>query len=342
MKKENRELLIFLVTVYGMTFLVASPWLITWFRGTEPPIFSGGLFSPAAGIILAKCILDRENPLLPKKFFLSLLILSFLSATVSFLTFFFPETFGAPISVALSFLLGFLPFLLLLAEGKESRAAYGLTGQRWKETFLFAGLLLLLSHLSLRLIWVGLFGGLSLQTLLSMGSDTGRILPALLAQLPSALLLSFPTQFSEEYGWRGYLQPCLQKKLGPKSGVLLTSLLWELWHLPAVLFLFSTMAPELPLAQLIITRLVSTVTLGIFLGYAYMKTQNVWCAVLLHGVHNLYATAASAAFADTSAGSSSSWQEFLLWCTVRLLVFLPFLFTKPFRRQPTGLPSPTL
>ena len=124
--------------------------------------------------------------------------------------------------------------------------------------------------------------------------------------------------------------------------MLLTSLLWELWHLPAALFLFSTMAPGFPLAQLIITRLVSTITLGIFLGYAYMKTQNVWCAVLLHGVHNLYATASSAAFADTSAGSSSSWQELLLWCAVRLLVFLPFLFTKPFRRQPTSLPSPTL
>ena len=49
-------------------------------------------------------------------------------------------------------------------------------------------------------------------------------------------LYNFHYHFGEEYGWRSYFQPLLQKKFGIVKGVLLFGVLWELWHLPMVIF----------------------------------------------------------------------------------------------------------
>jgi membrane protease YdiL (CAAX protease family) len=39
----------------------------------------------------------------------------------------------------------------------------------------------------------------------------------------------------EEPGWRGMLQPTLQKKMSPLAAALIVSLVWSLWHLPLYL-----------------------------------------------------------------------------------------------------------
>ena len=46
--------------------------------------------------------------------------------------------------------------------------------------------------------------------------------------------------FGEEYGWRFFLQPRLQKKFGKIKGVILLGVIWGIWHLPLVLFYCST------------------------------------------------------------------------------------------------------
>lgn len=48
------------------------------------------------------------------------------------------------------------------------------------------------------------------------------------------LLAIFPISFigylGEEYGWRYYLQPILQKKYGLRAGVVILGIVWGLWH----------------------------------------------------------------------------------------------------------------
>ena len=40
------------------------------------------------------------------------------------------------------------------------------------------------------------------------------------------------------------------------------------------------------IALLVSVRMLDVVGLAVFFGWAYMKTKNIWCCVLLHGVNN--------------------------------------------------------
>ena len=80
--------------------------------------------------------------------------------------------------------------------------------------------------------------------------------------------LSVVAFFGEEYGWRYYLQPLLQKKFGLKGGVILLGCVWAVWHLPIDFFYYTT--PDMGLAALA-SQFVTCISLGIFMAYTYMK-----------------------------------------------------------------------
>ena len=105
------------------------------------------------------------------------------------------------------------------------------------------------------------------------------------AILIAPLLNAIPT-FGEEFGWRGYLQPKLMP-LGGRKAVLLTSLIWGVWHWPVILmgynygFIYFG-APFLgPLAMIWFT-----LTLGVIFGWLTIKTDSFWPAVIGHGALN--------------------------------------------------------
>ena len=45
-------------------------------------------------------------------------------------------------------------------------------------------------------------------------------------------LMNFVTCFGEEWGWRGYLLPKMSKKLHAVPMLLITGVIWGLWHAP--------------------------------------------------------------------------------------------------------------
>ena len=51
----------------------------------------------------------------------------------------------------------------------------------------------------------------------------------------AALLLSIIKGPVEEFGWRGFVQPLLQRKLAPVWVALIIGIIWGFWHLPAFL-----------------------------------------------------------------------------------------------------------
>ena len=111
------------------------------------------------------------------------------------------------------------------------------------------------------------------------------ILQTLQAFLFAPLLNAIST-FGEEFGWRGYLQPKLLP-LGPRKAILLTGLVWGVWHTPIILMGYNYGldywgAPVLgPIAMTWFT-----VIFGTFLGWMTLKTDSVWPAVIGHGALN--------------------------------------------------------
>ena len=60
-----------------------------------------------------------------------------------------------------------------------------------------------------------------------------------IVRLPFTYLMTIIAFLGEEYGWRFYLQPIMQKKFGMNIGFILLGVVWGLWHTPVDLFFYT-------------------------------------------------------------------------------------------------------
>jgi membrane protease YdiL (CAAX protease family) len=130
------------------------------------------------------------------------------------------------------------------------------------------------------------FSGLA-QTLAQQGIELpadalrGMII-AQFALLPLAPLINAPFSFGEEWGWRGYLLPALLP-LGAWPALILSGVIWGLWHLPVILLGYNY--PEhRDIGWLLMTA--TCVIWGVLFGWTRLATGSVWPAVIAHGALN--------------------------------------------------------
>ena len=132
---------------------------------------------------------------------------------------------------------------------------------------------------------------------------TGSELPAdtvtmmLLAQLPFAVflapVLNIFTTFGEEWGWRGYLVPKVSTHLRIVPTLLITGVIWGLWHalLTVIGHNYGTGYPTWPLGG-IAAMCLFCVVVGIFLTYVTVRTGSCLAAAIGHGAINGFVSAA--------------------------------------------------
>ena len=86
---------------------------------------------------------------------------------------------------------------------------------------------------------------------------------------------------------------------------------------------------------LVLVRMLHVVGLAIFFGWAYMKTKNIWCCVLLHGVNN---EAVSAFDQMTGGDTAENINPFdlsnfdLITIFIAAITMLFFLLAKEYRK----------
>lgn len=109
-------------------------------------------------------------------------------------------------------------------------------------------------------------------------------LPLLLAVTAAQLLPRMLFSLSEEFGWRGYMEPRLAL-LGmtdlPRH--VLVGLLWGVWHFPLIL---GTDYTSVPLWIFLPLFLAATIFLAIIFGQMRKGSGSVWPPVLMHGMGN--------------------------------------------------------
>jgi len=101
-------------------------------------------------------------------------------------------------------------------------------------------------------------------------------------------LLGSLVTIGEEFGWRGYLQEKLLRKYGLNGGLILLGVIWGYWHLPIGLMGWNF--PNQPVLGAFILTPLSTIFLGIFLGWLYLRSRSIWIPTLAHASWNLCAT----------------------------------------------------
>ncbi|WP_346910053.1 CPBP family intramembrane glutamic endopeptidase [Faecalicatena orotica] len=138
-----------------------------------------------------------------------------------------------------------------------------------------------------------------------------------------AIFLSSIAYLGEEYGWRGFLQEKLQTKFGLCKGVIILGVLWELWHIPFYPGWFGSYTPS-QLAAVVLVRITSVVSMAIFIGWAYLRTNNIWVCIIIHMIHN--------SMAGVSRGEMNP-RTVILMVLFGLLPALA-IFTKEFKKKP--------
>ena len=106
----------------------------------------------------------------------------------------------------------------------------------------------------------------------------------LVTNLSTGLVIAFALALGEEIGFRGYALPHLIH-LGPTRALLLSGLMFAVWHFPLIL-----LTPVYPIlgSWLIIgpTLLLTLTFAGVFYGYLRLGSKSIWPSTLAHGIIN--------------------------------------------------------
>lgn len=111
---------------------------------------------------------------------------------------------------------------------------------------------------------------------------TAFVLQFVVGVVAGPLLNAIPS-LGEEWGWRGYLVPRLTSTRGVVAGLMLSGLIWGLWHAPLTLLGYNY--PNLGAgAALYFTGF--CVIAGVVFGWLRLRSGSVWPAVVAHGSLN--------------------------------------------------------
>ena len=97
-------------------------------------------------------------------------------------------------------------------------------------------------------------------------------------------LMGLPQCLGEELAWRGWLLPKLTERFGQLRAVLLTGLVWGIWHAPVVAMGYNYGEGH-PLANVAAMALFCLV-LGVIQGFLFWRTDSIWGPVLFHAAVN--------------------------------------------------------
>jgi membrane protease YdiL (CAAX protease family) len=91
--------------------------------------------------------------------------------------------------------------------------------------------------------------------------------------------------FFEEIGWRAWLLPRLRDRVGARRAVVLTAIVWALWHVPFALSGIQHIDGVSPL-RLALTLPFGTLAMGLILGWLWVRTESIWLVAVAHGSLN--------------------------------------------------------
>ncbi|MCU1329267.1 MAG: putative abortive infection protein [Bryobacterales bacterium] len=91
--------------------------------------------------------------------------------------------------------------------------------------------------------------------------------------------------FFEELGWRAWLLPRLVHRLGARRAMVVTSIIWALWHVPFQLSGIQNIAGVSPI-RLAATLPIGILASGLILGWLWLRTESIWLVAIAHGAAN--------------------------------------------------------
>lgn len=90
----------------------------------------------------------------------------------------------------------------------------------------------------------------------------------------------------EEIGWRGFLLPQMVKIWNVKIAVIVSGLIWAVWHMPIIIA--GLYLPGTPLWYKLPMFVIEVIAITVIMAVLRLKSKSVWPAILLHASHNYF------------------------------------------------------
>ena len=335
---EKKKLWIFIAVAFGLTLLMSIPMYIGFKHGVNLTVFvTVQMYYPACGVILGKLLTRREGENLPLAGYYAVLGTTVLLMVLSFVSLFWESQsiiIIMSIIIALSSIMAYLVFWIC---GKEKMENAGIKRKNIKTSvlviLLFLALYVIYTVLSTYL--TGLRDGDMADQFAKITDPFKKLTTwVLIFSLIFNFPFSFLAFFGEEYGWRYFLQPIMQKKFGLVGGVLLLGIVWGIWHLDIDLMFYSKDTG----IQMFASQIITCVVFAIFFAYAYLKTQNIWVPVIIHYLNNNLLAVFSGGDTSVIENQVITWGDLPIQL-ISMLVFAVFIFAPVFRKKsPHTLP----
>ncbi|PPF35656.1 CPBP family intramembrane glutamic endopeptidase [Pseudoclavibacter sp. AY1H1] len=157
-----------------------------------------------------------------------------------------------------------------------------------------------------------------------------------LVSIPVGAFLNLIPALGEELGWRGWLLPKLLR-LGTVPALLISGLIWGLWHAPLILLGYNYVDAPGWLGLTMMTGM--CILVGAVFAWLRIRSESVWPAALAHGAFNAAAGsyllfAAAGERVDTTQATILGWTGWI----VPLIFVAVLLATKQFA---PSKPAPT-
>lgn len=172
-------------------------------------------------------------------------------------------------------------------------ASLGFCWPRMRYIGLGYGLPILYALLAYVPFWILSRGSFDLQGFTNAGAQSLKLHPSAgVLLLNLFLLLTYGTisgttsGLGEEIGWRGFLFPSLYKLTRPFTAILISGIIWALWHYPGIVGSSYNSGGPLWVALVCFTWMV--ISGAAIFGWLRIKSGSVWPAAIAHGSHNLF------------------------------------------------------
>jgi len=183
----------------------------------------------------------------------------------------------ADTGIIFSALLMYIPLIGAVIAGRKYFKKQGSLGiARFKPFYIFLALI--------PLIYLGFSYGLYWLMVKSSFNSSLSFNLELIVNLIISFLIIIVLAIGEEVGWRGFMYPIVQRIMGWKKAIIVTGIIWALWHLP--LIISGIYLPGTSMIHGVSFFIIEIIALTVILSWIRIKSNSVWPAALFHGIHN--------------------------------------------------------
>lgn len=321
-KISNRELGLFLGITFGITTIMGIAMGFAYNKVSVDSFPLVQMYYPAMGVIITLLLNSKGKEELPSNFFKTYLFFSITSIIYLLVSLFIFHK-SPDMNLQIWIMIGsFALFIAYVQDNEHAIEKFGLKFKKNKKQSIISILLFVFLYLTSVFIGSLLTGGLkdfiapfkSVQTWI------------MLFTLPLSFIFSVMAFIGEEYGWRYFLQPALQERIGKRKGVVVLGIIWGLWHLPINMFYYS---PETSFYS-VLNQLIVCIAYSVFFGYVYMKTKNIWVISMIHFINN---NMGHLLYKATGTNIVITWQSLVFSLFIFSIVYMPFLLSKEYRKS---------